>query len=736
MAETQKHRDQPRVMLAAKASPFPHFWHWRGLFWQDLNKFIQACLSHEDDMRRPFLFLPVAMMVGVLLYVQADREPSWPAPLVVAGLAAGLAFLNRDQNRTLMKAMVLICAVATGFLSACVQTIRLSTPVLQKPFIGYGSGTIEQIDWGQNGGQLILRLSRLGTLAAQERPHKVKVSVKGRPDIKAGDRIYAAMRLQPLPGPTYAGGYDFRFDYYFKQIGAVGSIVGPIQQGFGKPASLWQSLWHGLDRYRCAVTERIISVIGGQNGAVAAALVTGKRGYIDEHSNDILRSAGIYHIVSISGLHMAIAAGLAFGAVRIFLLLIPGLSVRHDTRRWAAWAGMAGAVVYDVFAGSDIATERSMLMTLVLFGAIAFGRRLLSMRNCALAAMLLVLVEPNGVLNPGFQMSFAAVVGLIALYERKPVFDPQSTLATPARITLESSQNPQVKATLFNHPKLRGLFQEVVLTTVVAELATAPFGLFHFHMVQSYGLIGNAITLPFVSFIVMPAAVLGLLAMPFGLDASIWTLMGYGIDAVMRCCEWISLWPASTRFMAGFSVTALLMLVSGFLLLCLLISPLRFVSLCFVMFGVYLVFQTEQPELYVGRDGRFVAVRMQDGRLKFAGLGLNAFSLSQITRQDGDERSAKDPSLVAQEACAKKSCRLTSAAGLTVELVWDEALLPIACQRSDLVVTSLALSGPCRAQNIDRTRLQQQGAFQGFMREGQLVLRADRPALRSRPWAP
>ena len=445
MVSWQNHREKPRMSSATQTRLFPHagqrlwsLWRERSANWLDFRHFIHACLLFEDDMRRIFLFIPVAMMGGVLLYVQAEREPFWPAPLALTLLSAFLAFLNRDRNRPVMKIMLFVFAVASGFLAACVQTLRLSTPVLQQPWTGYGSGVIEQIEWGQdNNGQenarLVLRLYKLGALAPQDRPVKLKLSVKGKPAIKAGDQIYAAFHLQPLPGPTFPGGYDFRFDYYFKQIGGVGSIVGPIRQGYGPSPSLWQSFWFKLDHYRCEVTERIIKTIGGQNGAVAAALVTGKRGYINEHSNDILRSAGIYHVVSISGLHMAIAAGLAFTFVRIGLLLISGLSLRHDTRRWAAWAGMAGAVIYDVFAGSDIATERSMLMTMVLFGAIAFGRRLLSMRNCALAAILLVLVEPNGVLNPGFQMSFAAVVGLIAFYERKPVFRPLKLWRRPPR---------------------------------------------------------------------------------------------------------------------------------------------------------------------------------------------------------------------------------------------------------------------------------------------------------------
>lgn len=702
-----------------------------------LNKLQQWALL-EQEMRRPFLFVPVAMMAGVLLYVKADQEPQWHAPFALFLMTAWLAWLNRDRRRGVMAGLIMICAMAAGFLAACLQTLRISGPVLQAPWIGYGSGQIEQIDWGQDAkgednAHVILRVYKMGTLDAHQRPLKLKLSLKGRPSIQAGDLIYAAMRVQPLPGPTYAGGYDFRFDYFFKQVGGVGAIVGPIKQGYGSPPTMWQQVWAGIDRYRCLVTERIVHVIGGQNGAVAAALITGKRGYINDHSNDVLRSAGIYHVVSISGLHMAIAAGFAFTCARLFFLLIPGLSLRHDTRRWAAWTGMAGAVVYDIFAGSDIATERSMLMTLVLFGAIAFGRRLLSMRNCAVAAMLLVIVEPNGVLNPGFQMSFAAVAGLIALYERKPV---RRNLALQGVQGLADPQGKSIPVPFYRHPKLKGLLNEVVFTTLVAEAATAPFGLYHFHMIQSYGLVGNAITLPFVSFIVMPAAGLGLLAMPFGLDAPVWTLMGVGIEAIMRCCEWIAAWPVATRYMAGFSVAALLWLVVGFTILCLLITPLRFASLPFLLLGMILASQTDKPEFYVSRDGRFVAVRMDDGRLKFAGLGLNSFTLSQIARQDGDDRLASDPTLIAADACEKKDCRLTSASGLKVALVWNEALLPQACHQADVVVTRINVRQACHAALIDAPFLQERGAVHGLITAGQLVVVSDHTALRNRPWAP
>ena len=724
------------------ADGWSHFWN-QGQMW----------VRREVEMRRPFLCVPLGMIVGVLLYVQADQEPSFVAPLLLSAITALLAWLNRTERRAVMMVMLALCAISVGFLAGCVQTLRLSAPILHAPWTGYATVVVEQVDWGQGPlvqdaqqsgplesdtssasiAHLIVRVLRMPPLAPDQRPYKLKLTLKGQRGVQASDILYAAMRVQPLPGPTYPGGYDFRFDYFFKQIGGVGSIVGPIKAGYGRAPTSMQRFWNGIDHFRCSVTERIRQVIGGQNGAVAAALITGKRGYINDHSNDILRAAGIYHVVSISGLHMAIAAGFTFACARLFLVLIPGLALRYDVRRTAAWAGMAGAVIYDVFAGSDIATERSMLMTLVLFGAIAFGRRLLSMRNCALAAILLILVEPSGVLNPGFQMSFAAVAGLIAFYERKPK-DIHATTASYNPAPLHSIEEPQAR---FHYwARFEGVFKDVMLTTLVAEAATAPFGLFHFHMMQSYGLIGNAITLPFVSFIVMPAAGLGLIAMPFGLDAPIWSVMGYGIDAMMRCCEWIATWPAATRYVSGFSHFALLMMVGGFLCLCVLISPLRFGFIVLIGMGMGMAVQAPRPEFYVGRDGRFIAVRQADGRLLFAGLGLNGFTLTQILRQDGDERSVQDQRLIAHALCEKKQCRLQTVGGHKIELVWDPSLIAQACDRADLVVTRLDYRGPCRAPLIDGQKLQRQGAFQGWIKDGHLVLQADHSPLRHRPWSP
>jgi competence protein ComEC len=228
------------------------------------------------------------------------------------------------------------------------------------------------------------------------------------------------IRLMPPPQPARPGGYDFARDAYFARIGAVGSVLGTLQTL--PPVEMdWRlRVMTAVDRLRLSLTDRIAHAIGGQSGAVAAALFTGKRGYISDQTNDVLRAAGIYHVVSISGLHMVLAAGMVFFLVRGFLVLLPGVPHRYPIKQWSAACAMIGATAYDIFAGSEVATERSLIMTLILFGAILVGRRALSMRNLVLSALVILMMEPESVLGPSFQMSFAAVAALIAAFERLP----------------------------------------------------------------------------------------------------------------------------------------------------------------------------------------------------------------------------------------------------------------------------------------------------------------------------
>ncbi len=643
---------------------------WRGYWLQShfLRGGWSTWFSIEIEGRRLFLWLPLGLMIGVLFYTSADQEPHWGAGASLTLVLAGFIWAQRHHHGLAYFGLVFLASIAFGFTTATLHTVLVAKPVLNVPYFGYVTGWIEEIDWRTGSARMILRVESLyvgQNVASADRPakpYRIRVTYTGQFPLKAGDRIRSATRLVPPPGPVFPGGYDFRFDSLFKQIGGVGSLNGTVTVLRPPDLSLRQRFGIGLDNVRNHITQRITSTIGGQEGAVAAALVTGKRGTIDESSNDILRAAGIYHVISISGLHMAIAAGFAFASARLILLLIPGLVLRTDIRRWSAFAGICGAIIYDFFAGSDIATERSMLMSVVFFGAILAGRRLLSMRNWAWAAIILVILEPQGVLNPGFQMSFAAVAALIALYEKKPnlaSFEVNHRYV-PQLNTPEAHSKAQQFGPVGRFMRSAWtLCVDIVLTTLVAEVATAPFGLFHFHMVQTYGIIGNAITLPFVSLIVMPAAFIGMFLLPFGWDAPVWQIMGFGVGGVLDISRLIASWPNATVIVAGFGAGPLLWLTGGLAFLTLWISPIRWIGCIVLLVGVVMMNGSAHHEdVLIGREARFIGVRGPDDRLAFAGRGINRFSLQHYLHEDGDARPLTHPDLLKPFLCDKIACSL------------------------------------------------------------------------------
>ncbi len=455
-------------------------------------------LAAEEDGRRLFLWIAPCMIAGVLIYFGASEEPGYAIAASAFTAACFLAFLARGRSRTVLALGVAAAAVAAGFLFAVHRAASVAAPVLSDTRAGRIEGVIEELDPRGKGARLLVRPLAIQGLRPADLPFRIRVSTTSMPDLAAGDRFVAAGRIQPPPTAVRPGGYDFARDAYFRRIGAVGSLVGRVERLDPVPLPPAMRFFAAVDRARNDLTFRIAETIGGQKGAVAAALVTGKRGLIDDETNEALRAAGIYHVVSISGLHMAIAAGLAFWALRIGFALAAGPSMRFPAKKWAAAGAIAAAFAYGIFAGAEVATQRAMLMTAIFFGAVLIDRDVISMRNLALTAMVIVALQPEAILSPGFQMSFAAVAGLVAVYERVP--------GAPERRRLSQEPDGPPPGFLARIGRtVRKAAVALAVTTLVAQAATSPYALFHFHTAQIYGLIGNALALPFVSFVVMPA---------------------------------------------------------------------------------------------------------------------------------------------------------------------------------------------------------------------------------------
>ncbi|GJD51703.1 hypothetical protein OPKNFCMD_4458 [Methylobacterium crusticola] len=695
---------------------------WSGATLPRAGAWIAAGLSEEAAQRRLFPWLAVAFGAGVLLFFTlADGPPLLAAPFGAGAACAGAAVALRARPVGL-PVMLGLAALFLGFGAAALRVAGVAAPVLARTTIAPLSGFVEALEEREEGARLVVRVRRFGDLAPGERPARVRVSYRRAQALRPGDYIEAKARLLPPPEPARPGGYDFARDAYFRGIGAVGSLLGAVAVlPAPEPAPAALRLAAAIDDARNALTRRITDANGGQAGAVAAALVTGKRGLIDPGTSEVLRAAGIYHVVSISGLHMVLAAGVVFWLARALLALAPGPALAWPIKKIAAGLAMAGVTAYCVFSGWDLAAERSLVMTLVMLGAILVDRPALSLRNLALAALLALAREPEGLLGPSFQMSFGAVAGLVACAR-----------LVDGRIWRPEDAGPLARALAWGLATVAG----TLATTLVAQVATAPFATYHFQTVQPFGLVGNALTLPLVSVVVMPAAVLGILAYPFALDRPVWWAMGLAVRGMLDIAGWIQGFDHATLVVPAFGPGALALMAAALLLLALPASGLRWLGLAPAALGLVLAASPQRRDVYVDREGGGAAVRGADGRLTVLGRPP-AFVLEQWLKADGDGRSRDDPSLSRGAACDRLGCVAAGPGDLRVALVRDKRAFAEDCARASVVIARTQAPPGCGAGLvIDRAFLAAHGATTLRVTPAGLAVDTARRPGEGLPWRP
>jgi competence protein ComEC len=701
--------------LSARGSPSA----WLSVTGEALRRRLAAALATEGERRTWFNLMPVAFGCGIGAYFLADREPLWWGPglaLLAFALAAWLALARPLACGVLLG----LAAAAAGMQAGIWRTERVAAPMLERTLIAPLSGFVESVEERTDDIRIVLAVTSFGSLSESQRPARVRITARKAP-LAAGAHITVNARLMPPPEPARPGGYDFGRDAFFRGLGAVGSGLGAVSLTQAPHAApLRVGINAAIDEARNALTERIARLIGGQAGAVAAALVTGKRGLISEETNDILRAAGLYHIVSISGLHMVLAAGSVFWLVRALLALSTTAALGWPVKKIAAIAAMAVAIAYCVFSGAEVATVRSLFMTLIMLGAILADRPALSMRNLSVAALLVLAREPDALLGPSFQMSFGAVGALIAYAEW------QRRRARP--------DGPKLGLVGRGIRTLRIAAVGLFVTSVIASLATGPFGAFHFQTFNPYGLIGNMLALPFVSLVVMPAAVVGALLYPLGLDAVAWWIMGLATQPVLAVSAYVAGFGGAVKVLPAFDVPALVLLGSALLIATLFTTWLRAFAALPLAAGVALAASPQKPDIYIDRAASGIAARAADGALAIAGRPGD-FVLEQWLRADGDSRSTDDESLRTGASCDRRGCVITLAGGVTAAWSRDLSAITEDCARATLVVTPLRWDGGCAALMVDQATLDRYGAMSIHLTPSGLQASTSRDPDAQRRWS-
>ncbi|RMD60614.1 MAG: ComEC/Rec2 family competence protein, partial [Alphaproteobacteria bacterium] len=620
-----------------------------------------------------------------------------------------------------------------GFTAAQMRTALVGAPVLSKPLDPVElSGRVLAIEPRETGVRLLVDHPSIARVPPEQTPARVRVVVAGSfaeaSALRPGDWIRLRAGLRPPPGPAAPGAFDFARQAYFARLGAVGfaygaprRIAAPADERAPARDDAWRLWWSDL---RQQVARRIRSALPGETGAVAAALMTGERGAIPAPVLAAMRDSGLAHLLAISGLHVGLIAGLLFAGLRFALAAIPALVLDYPTKKWAAVGALIGAAAYLELTGATVPTQRAFLMLAIVLMGVVVDRLAISPRLVAWAAVVVLAIAPESLLGASFQLSFAAVLALVAAYEAVSAY----------RLRLFAERGVLGRVALFAGG--------IAFSTLVAGLATAPFAIYHFNRVAWFALAANMVAVPVTALWIMPWAVAGFILLPLGVESLALTPMGWGIDAMLATARTVAAWPGAAGFVSAMPSGGLLLVAGGGLWLCLWRRPWRWLGLAGIAGGLLTVALSTPPDVLISGDGRLFAVRTPEGTVLLSSTVRRRFDAGVWRRRWGGATASAWPqagaSLDGRLRCDTLGC-VYRAADHTIAFVADGRALSDDCALATIVISRTPVGrgrcpGPVRV--IDRFDLWRKGAHALWLSPGSVRVETVAAHRGIRPWTP
>lgn len=555
-----------------------------------------------------FVWAPVCLGSGIATYFWLPHEPSFLLLSSFVALSVTLIFWWRRSLWPRVGALFIL-----GFILAALRTWSVGINMLDRSLDATVTGRVMKVE-DQASGRVRLTIAPdtiTPTYTRRKKPNLTNIGhlrVSVRPgdcpkDIHPGNTITVRARFHPFEGAITPHGHNFRRASYYQGMSASGYNLSPATIISSKPESVlkqshfakfWSAGCDLIQTWRMSLTRDLNRKFIGQEGAVAAALVTGERSAIDTTTQEAYNRSGLAHILSISGLHFSLVAGMMFFLLRRLFILTPFVALNFPIKKWAAMATIIVALCYMVLSGASIPVVRSCIMIAVVMLAIIYDRNPFSMRLVAFAALVILSVLPESLLSASFQLSFAAVVALIAVFEE----------LRKQRLSLNSQwlqQRPWM---------LRGPLSYLItisITTLVAGLATAPLTAMIFNRFPLYSLLANVMAIPLAGFLIMPGLVIYLLLLPFGWSGLAVPLVKFGLKALNQTATWVSSLPHAVVEVATGPLICLPMIVFGGLWLCLWKQNWRWFGILPCVIGLIFLAFTPHPSLV------FVAPYSLDG---------------------------------------------------------------------------------------------------------------------------
>ena len=564
-------------------------------------KFIQNCWQEDKDRR--ILWSPVLFGLGIACYFAFTLEPSKWLTLFVIETLIILAIVFRHRI-SILRILGFLAIIVAGFATIQLKSIWLNYPTEKLPSdTFYFKGQIVSVDTNYQGRKRFT-LKNIQDFDGKIYKGKYRITQRSKKDeAEIGDCVEMVGTISPLSKEVVVDGYQFDRKGYFEGLKGSGFAesrwfkISCSDIGKAKPVANIIANW------RQKIVKHIQQILPSSEAAIASAIIAGERGAINEEQYTQYRNSGLAHFLSISGLHMSMLAGLMFFLVRFVIALFPKLALRIDSKKIAAIFAIILSLIYLFISGNAIPAQRAFIMTFVVLLGVLTNRRAISIQTISLAAFIILLVSPEVLVSASFQMSFAAVLGLIAFYEKISHY--------VQKFLNISGFRKWVRVILL-------YILGIIISDFIASVMTLPFAIYHFNMIAVYTTLGNFLAGPVIGLVIMPFVLLSLLFMPFGLDTIFLKITGFGISLVNQITFYIASLPNAAIQIPSIPHWGLVLIVGGGLWFIIWQAKWRYWGLFAIVIGLFSIITVRTPDIIIGPSAKAVAFKNKDDELEIA----------------------------------------------------------------------------------------------------------------------
>lgn len=647
----------------------------------------------QSELENWQVLIPIGVAAGILVFFNLNFNPH--AIWCIAILILSLALFKTRSPFILSIAMI---SISVGFNAAALRTWILDTQFIDENIYDIKiTANVDEVSRSESSQRVVLTNIHSPDIFAY--PNKMRISSKSNTSFKIGDKITTRASIMPPPHPTLHDGFNYRFYAYFKGINAIGYTTRNIK--VIEESQNNSSFHNWIENLRLHIKSQFLAMCAAPYGAIAAGMLMGDASAIDPITAEAVRISGIAHIIAISGMHIVVIIAIIFFLSNALLSLSTYIISNYSTKKISAFIAIIITSFYLLIAGSPISAQRAFVMSSITLIAIILDRNASPMRSIAIAALVLMILTPESIMSASLQMSLAACICLVA------TFDVSKKICE--RIGFDS----QIK-------RILTYCTSIVVATLAAGLATAPYVIYHFNQFSTYSILTNLFAIPLSDFLIMPLGLAAMVAMPFGLEAPFMFLLEKSIMLMIEYAKYISSLPYASLYIPSLSHTGIIIFSLSALLLCTLKTPIRYLMWALILLSFSTINATA-PDIIIDSSGKLISLKLADNKFAFS-----------------NERSAKFSKKTWVENFGIKHAEIMDELNNPLFKLQNDNL-KIAINNSDTCPSEefdllISLKKSCQNNEINMDDLNRFGTHSVYLNHDKISVRTAINPLSHRPW--